>query len=567
MDRFEKHLDKIIQNVLNEALEERAEKIVAKIQEKTIQSESLTGGQKVLDKNKNKKIDADDFKILRRMKKDVKEYTMGDVEPANDVEPYGDFSTEKVKIGKVKNKGFEYEKKIGKEFNEEEMNEKHSKEDLDAFVKQVMRGMGWDRGDDDGRVMGVYSNIDRQRMEEEEATEGNAFSGALAKAKKEGKKSFEVDGKKYQVEEGDMMEKKHSKKDIGAFLKYVKDSLGKDENRDEFDGRPSKVIGVYSNIDKQRMEEEDVNEKWEGDVEVKKTGQYADMTIKQIDAAIKALKDDNQKFEDDDKKVPEKNKTKMSQLYFAKRAKKDWPSKGKVKVGESVQLSEDELITLIERLVNEQYMKMQKDTAKVEKENGTINQDHIKATKKKMDQYLETGSEGEYEMDPEGFPVGNGEMKETPKKAYKASDAVEEYIDAFAFPGMTNLVYDEIKPNDEWIEANMKGSSKTGNASVDEDGNALGNVVPSKVGDKFYKNFKDNTYGAEQMTASYKRYPQPVDQAGESTESGDMKLKKGAKKSQDIFQKLESTEDKSQKVIQEQIDRMKSMVNYNQKTQ
>jgi hypothetical protein len=567
MDRFEKHLDKIIQNVLNEALEERAEEIVAKIQEKTIQSESLKGGQKVLDKNKNNKIDADDFKILRRMKKDVKEYTMGDVEPDNDVEPYGDFSTEKVKIGKVKNSGFKYEKEVGKEFNEGEMMEKNSKEDLDDFVRQVMKGMGWDRGEDRSKVVGVYSNIDKQRMEEEEATEGNAFSGALAKAKKEGKKSFEVDGKKYPVEEGDMTEKKHSKKDVGAFLKYVKDSLGKDNDRDEFDGRPSKVIGVYSNIDKQRMEEGDVNEKWEGDVEVKKTGEYADMSIKQIDAAIKALKDENQRYEDKDKKVPEKNKTKMSQLYFAKRAKKDWPSKGKVKVGESVQLSEDELITLIERLVNEQYMKMQKDTAKVEKENGTINQDHIKATKKKMDQYLETGSEGEYEMDPEGFPVGNGEMKETPKKAYKASDAVEEYIDAFAFPGMTNLVYDEIKPNDEWIEANIKGSSKTGNASVDEDGNALGNVVPSKVGDKFYKNFKDNTYGAEQMNASYKRYPQPVDQAGESTDQGDMRLKKGAKKSQDIFQKLESTEDKSEKLIQEQLDRMKSMVNYNQKTQ
>lgn len=519
MDRFEKHLDKIIQNVLNEALEERAEEIVAKIQEKTIQTESLKGGQKVLDKNKNNKIDADDFKILRRVKKDVKEYTMGDVEPDNDVEPYGDFSTEKVKIGKVKNKGFKYEKEVGKEFNEEEMMEKkHSKKDIGTYLNYLKNSLdkGNDRDEFDGRpskVVGVYSNIDKQRMEEEEATEGNAFSGALAKAKKEGRKSFEVDGKKYPVEEGD------------------------------------------------------VKEKWEGDVEVKKTGEYADMSIKQIDAAIKALKDENQRFEDKDKKVPEKNKTKMSQLYFAKRAKKDWPSKGKVKVGESVQLSEDDLITLIERLVNEQYMKMQKDTAKVEKENGSINQDHIAATKKKMKQYLETGSEGEYEMDPEGFPVGNGEMKETPKKAYKASDAVEEYIDAFAFPGMTNLVYDEIKPNDEWIEANIKGSSKTGNASVDKDGNALGNVVPSKVGDKFYKNYKDNTYGAEQMNASYKRYPQPVDQAGESTEQGDMKLKRGSKKSQEIFQKLESTEDKSQKLIQEQLDRMKSMVNYNQKTQ
>jgi hypothetical protein len=41
--------------------------------------------------------------------------------------------------------------------------------------------------------------------------------------------------------------------------------------------------------------------------------------------------------------------------------------------------------------------------------------------------------------------------------------SVEEYIEDFGYPGMTNLVYDEIKPNDEWVEANIKGSSKTGN--------------------------------------------------------------------------------------------------------
>jgi hypothetical protein len=129
------------------------------------------------------------------------------------------------------------------------------------------------------------------------------------------------------------------------------------------------------------------------------------------------------------------------------------------------------------------------------------------------------------------------------------------------------LVYDEIKPNDEWIEANLKGSSKTGNATTDKDGNALGNVVPSKLGEKMFKNFKDNVYGAEQMNASYKRYPQPVDQAGESTEDGDLKLKKGSQKSEKIFKQLESTEDKTEKLIKEQIERMKNMVTYNHKTQ
>jgi hypothetical protein len=36
---------------------------------------------------------------------------------------------------------------------------------------------------------------------DEEVEEGNAFTGALANAKKEGDKTFEVDGKKFNVKE------------------------------------------------------------------------------------------------------------------------------------------------------------------------------------------------------------------------------------------------------------------------------------------------------------------------------------------------------------------------------
>lgn len=74
-----------------------------------------------------------------------------------------------------------------------------------------------------------------------------------------------------------------------------------------------------------------ITEKWEGDVEVKSTGQYSDMTIEELDAAIKRLKSQNDKYQEKGEKVPEKNRTKMSQLYFAKRAKKGWPGKGKSK--------------------------------------------------------------------------------------------------------------------------------------------------------------------------------------------------------------------------------------------
>jgi hypothetical protein len=102
----------------------------------------------------------------------------------------------------------------------------------------------------------------------------------------------------------------------------------------------------------------------------------------------------------------------------------------------------------------------------------------------------------------------------------------------------------------------------------DKDGNALGNVVPSKTGEKFYNNFKDNLYGQEQQKASYKRQPQPVDQAGEHTEKGSLKSKRGKKTSQSILNKLEeSIETKKDVKLNEEFDRIQSLMGYNRKTQ
>jgi len=72
----------------------------------------------------------------------------------------------------------------------------------------------------------------------------------------------------------------------------------------------------------------EVREKWEGDVEVKQTGEYSDMTIEELNAAIKKQKAKNDKTKDAGKKVSHADKTKMSQLYLQKEQNKV----GKVKV-------------------------------------------------------------------------------------------------------------------------------------------------------------------------------------------------------------------------------------------
>ena len=250
----------------------------------------------------------------------------------------------------------------------------------------------------------------------------------------------------------------------------------------------------------------------------------------------------------------------------------------KYNVKESILYTESDLIELIENIVVEEKKKFKtsepkgyKEYEKAHKADKKENDDYLKSVAKKMTDYLKGMSDdgSKYEMkETKKSPTENGGIKKGNRKKYTPSDAVDEYVDAFSYPGQTNLVYDEIKPNDEWIEDLLKGSSRTGNAQVDKDGNALGNVVPSKTGEKFYNNFKDNLYGQEQQKASYKRQPQPVDQAGEKTESGSLKSKRGKKTAQSVLNKLEeSVETKKYVKLNEEFDRIQSLMGYNRKTQ
>lgn len=247
--------------------------------------------------------------------------------------------------------------------------------------------------------------------------------------------------------------------------------------------------------------------------------------------------------------------------------------KMKKKVTESLIFTENELISLIEKTVNEEKKfkmdepKGYREYEKAHKADKKENEDYLKMVAKKMTDYLKgmSDKESKYEMkETQKFPTENGGKR----KKYTPSEAVDEYIDAFSYPGQTNLVYDEIKPNDERIEKYLKGDSTTGNAQVDKDGKALGNVVPSNVGDKFFKNYKDNLYGQEQQQASYKRQTQPVDQAGEVTERGSLKSKKGKKTAQSVLNKVEeSVNQKEKQKLTEEFQRIQNLMGYNQKTQ
>ena len=214
-----------------------------------------------------------------------------------------------------------------------------------------------------------------------------------------------------------------------------------------------------------------------------------------------------------------------------------------------VTLTEEEIIELIEKIVNEQTEVAETNASL--KASGTENEDNIKAVTEKMQTYLKTGSKGKYEPNPKQFPKGNGELAKMAKKAYTPSKAVEEYIENFAYsPGMENIQYDEIKPNDEWLEKNIEGSSVTGNGEG-------GNAIDTGLGKKINAKRKANLYGKEK-NKSYNRYPQPVDEAGET--AGDESL-------DNIFSKLGESNEKKANLIKEEMDKMRHLLGYNQKTQ
>jgi hypothetical protein len=352
---------------------------------------------------------------------------------------------------------------------------------------------------------------EEEDLDEQETEEGNAFSGALAKAKEEGEDSFEVDGKKYQVKE--------SKKE-----KEVKEEEKWIQKTDMKKGALRKKLGVPEGkkIPKSKLNslKKELMKKGEGE---KKLSKSDSTLLKQVNLALT--------------------------LGGLKESKK------------SLTLTENELIDMIEQIVNEESVKNNikvqtpiglKEVEKSNSKTKKVSDDNVKAVTKKIKEYLKDGSKEDFTMDPKHFPEGNGQLdKKMAKKAYKASDAVEEYIENFAYPGLENTKFDEIKPNDQWLEDNLVGSSKTGNNSE------WANSVKTDVGEKVNNKRKKNAYQQEKQK-SYNRVAQPVDTAGEH---------EGEKSLDKMFAKLESTENKKDKLIKEDISKMFDMIKYNRKTQ
>jgi len=579
MSNFKNNIDKLVSRILNEEIENKVKQISEGMHEgewtEIEVDEELHGKQKKIDVAEPKgKITADDFKKLRQAKahkEEVEEWFFFDDEEDKSVP--GDYEGDEEEEEEAEELSAQEPTYVGKglgdnqwdvsrrprmmasfddehgwyddidrpyrgkfdfDYDEEEF------EDFPSLMDKYGDKQSWFDPKHGEKFFNRYKEmyggkpfrirVPKGLEEEAETEEGNAFTGALSDAKKSGKDSFEVDGKKFNVKEAEEKWIQKTKMNKGAL---------------------HKKLGVP-----------------EGD--------------KIPQAKLKSLKKELMKKGEGDKKLSAADSKLLKQVNLALTLKSVKESVS------SLRLTEDELIDMIENIVIEQKVKDNAEKENISKKSPEglkktmkaldgskkENDDYAKDVVKKMKDYMKdmfSGGNG-YEENPDDFPQSNYDMeKEHNEMKYHPSDAVEEYIEAFAYPGMTNLVYDEIKPDDEMIEKQMKGDSKNGNAVTGKDGRALGNVSKrsEKVGERFKKNFDENLYGAEQMNVSYKRQPQPVDVGGSKTQAGSLKsIRKGStNKAQKIMNQLESTEDKKSKVIAEEMEKMKNLIGYNRKTQ
>ena len=341
--------------------------------------------------------------------------------------------------------------------------------------------------------------------------------------------------------------------------KYHMDKFGPDDDRTKQfcgDSMNESLKGRQRRLDKNKNNKIDAE-----DFEMLRNGSKSDKTIKKVNKISKRHGMEEAETEE--------GNAFSGALSNAKKSGKDsFEVDGKkYPVKESVRMNESDLVNLIEKIILEQKSTNVKDVAEknnlktigsapglekykqVHKKDGKENEDNLKAVAQKMKDYLKDGSKGEYTTNPKIFPKGNGELAKMSKKAYVPSGAVEDYIDNFTAAALENLDYDGIEPNEEWVTNNIEGSSLTGNNPD------WANTGESDVNKKRNKIRKDNLLGKLKRKA-YNKAPQPV-----------INDKSGEDKGSEIMSKLESVNDKKTKQINEEFDRMKSLIGYNQKTQ
>ncbi len=322
-------------------------------------------------------------------------------------------------------------------------------------------------------------------MENMEPNEGNAFSGALAAAKADGKDKFNVDGKEYEVKEGD-------------------EEMGEGEDCDE--------CGT-------KMEEEEGEDNFE---EMLRGRRRKHSYVDNGDESPEEMAEEKKSCEKCGKEMCECG----NGMYESKK--------------KTLRLTETELTKMISKMVSESVPGLEA-AQKAHRESGKENKANIAAVEKKIAGMLKFDGND----NPE-FPkaIGKGE-----KVARKNTPSQEDEIKK-NFAGLENLDYD-IEPDEKFkdrLKKAIEGHTTMGNAPTTE----KTDVKPSN-GSKLGEEPKDKDGNV---------IPTP------ETAKGIQKQVKDRQKDKDnreLYNK-QAVPVKS-KSINEEVEKMKKIFNYNKKTQ
>jgi len=376
---------------------------------------------------------------------------------------------------------------------------------------------------------------------EEEMEEGNAFTDALRKTKK-GEK-FKLGNKEY-MDRSSLDEFEEEMEEGNAFT----DALRKTKKGEKF------KLGNKEYMDRSSLEEEPIYEFEVNESDVcecgglKMEGECSECGMKESNLLEleEDMYDNMEKTSDFWNKGEKTFRTKMYEYEIFND-----------KLGRTVRLSEEQVVNLIETLAEEKLKPSKKTRGYSEYErsfdkSGKENQDYYKEVSKKMKDYMKDGSKESFTMEPKHFPMGNGEIEEMDKMAYVPSDSVAEYVENFTAAALENIEYDELTPNQEWVEDNVVGSSRTGNNPK------WANAVETPTNKRRNEIREKNLLGQIKKKA-YNKSPQPI-----------VKDRPGSDDASDLLNKVESGDKKSSKKskkINEDLERIGNLISYGRKTQ
>jgi hypothetical protein len=293
-----------------------------------------------------------------------------------------------------------------------------------------------------------------ENMKKFETKEGNAFTGAMTKAKESGEKTFTVDGKEFDVEE----------ELIGGQKKLDKNDNGK------IDGEDFKILKGQKQDTKE--EEEECDECGSG---------YMEEEINEMSQTCNECGG----MMNEEGMCTECSGTMME-------------SKKKV-----LRLTESQLVELIGKMVNEAAVPGLETQKKVRSASGSQNDANLNDVKKKIKNQLEIpgGSNPE-------FPESN---KKGEKVVVNNDENEDEFVSNFRGGTLLDLDYDS-EPSEEFkarLKKSLDGDATMGNS------HDAGNVIPTNTGKKLADRAKKKEEEQEKAPM-YKKDPAPTKEVNES---------------------------------------------------